>query len=190
MLPEILYSISWFGCSDHHPNPHPFLLPEPSLSISLCSVLLLYKLFFETLASLEFQNLPYLSVALSLYCLCSSGASIHCFLLPFSISSLPDFVTFPPFLWRKASSIYLTISSPPNRPISPGPPKVLPLFHFCICFFSNSLVSICAFNGFDRCKADLRLKITDLKRLSIEWTSSFFVSFNISSLIMASCISS
>ncbi|KAM5584945.1 putative phospholipid-transporting ATPase 8 [Rosa sericea] len=35
-----------------------------------------------------------------------------------STSSLVDL-----FLWRKASSISPTISSPPNPPISPGPPK-------------------------------------------------------------------
>lgn len=152
--------ISWFGCSDHHPNP-----PSPFSSVSLrYRSLSLRKCSQQTLSeTLDFPNpSPSLSLPLSLsltalalrlrssnpqcvyVCLC-----VHlCWLIRSSLSLSLSLVQVHHLLtiqWRKASSIYRTISSYPSRPIIPGPPKVLlalPLYFFIFFFIPFLLFSM------------------------------------------------
>ena len=139
-----IYLFSWFGCSDHHPNALSSPFSSLSLSLSLCTSALSQILISQTLDSLKLQKNPQfhnhplsLSLSLSVRVLgaLSNPVSVcvrFAFLdlsrsLSFSfLLKFRDPTTVRFLIWRKASSIYQTISSHLSRPITPGPPKVLP----------------------------------------------------------------
>ena len=168
-----------------------------SLSLSLCTSALSQILISQTLDSLKLQKTPNftttslsfslsLSLSLSVRVLgaLSNPVSVcvrFAFLdlsrsLSFSfLLKFRDPTTVRFLIWRKASSIYQTISSHLSRPITPGPPKVLPttttspcssrsLLHSfafnvyrCFFFFFTSRFAY-VFDGFDRCGFDARFR--------------------------------
>lgn len=178
--------------------PHPFPLSRFAIALSLS----LRKCSQQTVSeTLDFPNpSPSLSLSLSLtalalrlrssnpqcvyVCLC-----VHlCWLIRSSLSLSLSLVQVHHLLtiqWRKASSIYRTISSYPSRPIIPGPPKVLlalPLYFFIFFFIPYLLFSMflhrfrffswsqnikkknCVADGCDRFRFGARLGGIDLER--------------------------
>ena len=180
---------SWFGCSDHHPNALSSPFSSLSLSVHKCSLSntdFPNPRFPETPKNPQFHNHLSLSLSLSLRVLgaLSNPVSVcvrFAFLdlsrsLSFSfLLKFRDPTTVRFLIWRKASSIYQTISSHLSRPITPGPPKVLPttttsprssrsLLHSfafnvyrCFFFFFTSRFAY-VFDGFDRCGFDARFR--------------------------------
>ena len=159
----------WFYLKLNIKNPtHLVLILPPSLctcplSLSLSNTDFPNPRFPETPKNPQFHN--HLSLSLSFFLsLCVLGALSNLvsvcvlgalsFLLKFRNPTTVRFL-----IWRKASSIYLTISSHLSRSITPGPPKVLPTtttsprssrsllhsfaFNVYRCFFFFFYFSIC-----------------------------------------------